>query len=97
MAIFRRDRSFAKIIDEVELETIPVHFIKRLRLYCEDGTAFIFEKEDLEKVESIEQILLTVNISQPITDMNIELDYDGIEEDVTQNVNKLLNNDKKDD
>ncbi len=91
MAIFRRDRSFSKIMNEVDVESIPVHFIKRLKLYLTDSTIVTIEKDDLQKVDSIEELLIQCNFVHQVMDMSIELDYDGIEEDVTDQVTKLLN------
>lgn len=98
MAIFRRDRSFSKIINEVDVESIPVHFIKRLKISLIDGSTIIIDHEDIQKVESIEALLIASDFASDIVDMAIELDYDGIEEDVTDQVNRLLNyKDPKDD
>lgn len=97
MAIFRRDRSFSKIFDEVDVETIPVHFIKQVRFIMDDNTEIIIDHEEMQKVDSIEQLILGGSLSGNIVDMQIQLDYDSIEKDVTSNVNKLLNNDKTDD
>lgn len=97
MAIFRRDRSFSKIFDEVDVETIPVHFIKQVRFIMDDNTEIIIDQDEMQKVDSIEQLILGGSFRGNIVDMHIQLDYDSIEKDVTDNVNKLLNNDKKDD
>lgn len=98
MAIHRRDRSFSKILDEVDVESIPVHFIKRLKLTLIDGRTVVIDKDDLQRVDTIEELLMASSYVGEIVDMGIELDYDGIEEDVTDQVNRLLNyKDKKDD
>jgi protein-L-isoaspartate O-methyltransferase len=98
MAIFRRDRSFSKIINEVDVETIPVHFIKRLKLTLFDGRMEIIEGDELSDAPSMEALLMTKEYVSEIMDMAIELDFDLIETDVTDQVNRLLNfKDKKDD
>ena len=98
MAIFRRDRSFSKIMNEVDVESIPVHFIKRLKISLVDGSQVIIDHDELQKVESIESLLIASDFVSEIVDMAIELDYDGIEEDVTDQVNRLLNyKDNQDD
>jgi len=98
MAIFRRDRSFSKIINEVDVETIPVHFIKRLKLTLFDGRMEIIEADELSDAPSMEALLMTKEYVSEIMDMAIELDFDLIETDVTDQVNRLLNfKDKKDD
>ena len=95
MAISRRDRSFSKIINEVDVETIPVHFIRSLKLHLDDGSVIIIDQDELEKCDSIEELLLHSNVASQIVDMNIELDYDLIESDVTEKVNNLLNKENK--
>lgn len=95
MAISRRDRSFSKIINEVDVETIPVHFIRSLKLQLDDGSLIIIDQEELEKCDSLEELLINSNIAHQIVDMNIELDYDLIESDVTEKVNNLLNKEKE--
>tara|TARA_B100000902_G_scaffold399574_1_gene471118 strand:+ start:4009 stop:4305 length:297 start_codon:yes stop_codon:yes gene_type:complete len=94
MAISRRDRSFSKIINEVDVETIPVHFIKRLKLSLDDGSLYIIEQDEVQKASSIEELLMSMAIASQIIDMSIELDYDGIELDVTEKVTNLLNKDE---
>ena len=95
MAISRRDRSFSKIINEVDVETIPVHFIKRLKLFLDDGSIIVIDQEEVQKVDSIEELLMSLHVASQITDMSIELDYDLIETDVTEQVTNLLNKDDK--
>jgi hypothetical protein len=93
MAVYRRDRSFSKIIDEVEMEAIPVSYIKTIVLNLEDGSMVELKQEDLKKVETLEE-LLTIGFSDiAIVDMRIELDFDMIEDNVTDKVNRLLNKD----
>jgi hypothetical protein len=95
MAISRRDRSFSKIINEVDVATIPVHFIKRLKLTLDDGSLYLIDQEEVQKANSIEELLMSMSIASQIIDMNVELDYDGIELEVTDKVTNLLNKDKK--
>ncbi len=94
MAISRRDRSFSKIINEVDVEKVPVHFIKRLKLSLDDGSLYIIEQDEVQKASSIEELLMSMAIASQIIDMSIELDYDGIELDVTEKVTNLLNKDE---
>jgi hypothetical protein len=95
MAISRRDRSFSKIINEVDVATIPVHFIKRLKLTLDDGSLYLIDQEEVQKANSIEELLMSMSIASQIIDMSVELDYDGIELEVTDKVTNLLNKDKK--
>ena len=94
MAISRRDRSFSKIINEVDVDTIPVHFIKRLKLTLDDGSLYIIEQDEVQKASSVEELLMSMHIANQLVDMSIELDYEGIELDVTEKVTNLLNKDE---
>ena len=76
------------------METIPVHFIKRLKLSLDDGSLYIIEQDEVQKASSIEELLMSMAIASQIIDMSIELDYDGIELDVTEKVTNLLNKDE---
>lgn len=94
MAIHKRDRSFSKILDEIDIDAIPFNFIREIRVELADGSFVAFERSRLDEFTSVEDILMNSNIGQDITDMIIQLDYDLIEENVTAQVDKLLKNDK---
>lgn len=75
------------------MEAIPVSYIKTIVLNLEDGSMVELKQEDLKKVETLEE-LLTIGFSDiAIVDMRIELDFDMIEDNVTDKVNRLLNKD----
>jgi len=96
MAVHRRDRSFSKIIDEVDMEAIPVHYIKTIIINFEDGSLMELNKQDLKKIDTIEELLISkFNEENNIVDMSIELDFDLIEENVTDKVNRLLSKDQE--
>lgn len=96
MAIHRKKREFSKIMNDVELLTIPVMFIKRLYVYLDDGKEIYFEGEDMQELESIEQILYGASFSDQIEDIRVELDFTAIENTVTKQVKALLDKDDND-
>lgn len=97
MAIHKRDRNFTKIMDEVEVESIPIHFVGFITLTLADGNKLKFNREEINKVSTIEEFLITSGVAGDIVDMHIELDYDSIEDDVTAQVNQLLNKNEDND
>ena len=97
MAIHKRDRNFTKIMDEVDVESIPIHFVGFITLTLSDGNKIKFNRDEINKVSSIEEFLITSGVAGDIVDMHIELDYDHIEQDVTAQVNQLLNKNESDD
>ena len=94
MAINKRDRSFSKILDQIDIDTIPFNFIKEIRVELSDGSVMTLTKEDLAEFSSVEDILMNSSISQDVTDMLVQLDYESIEENVISEVDKLLKNKK---
>jgi len=96
MAIRRKNREFSKIMNDVELLTIPVMFIKKLYIYLEDGKEIYFEGEDIQELENIEQLLYGASFSDQIKDIRVELDFTAIEQTVTKQVKALLDKDDND-
>lgn len=95
MAIHKKSRVFSKIMDGVEVLTIPVMFIKKLYIFLEDGKEIYFDGEDIQELDSVEQLLYGASFSNQITDIRVELDFSAIETTITKQVTMLL--DKDDD
>jgi hypothetical protein len=94
MAIVKKTREFSKIMEDVEVLTIPVKFIKRLTIFLEDDTDIEFDNSDLENLDSLETLLYKASFSDKIRDMRVELDFSTIEKTITKQVKILL--DEKD-
>lgn len=92
MAIVRKNREFSKIMEDVEVLTIPVRFIKKLTIFLEDDREIHFDSEDLENLDSLETLLYKASFSEEITDMRVELDFSAIERTITRQVKILLDN-----
>jgi hypothetical protein len=91
MAIERKDRSFDRIFDEVSLDTIPIDYLKSIMLVLIDGTEVELHREDLEFLGSNSQEDLISKLArEDVVDIAIQLDYDLIKNDVTKNVNAIL-------
>ena len=51
MPIHKRDRSFQKIVDQVDIDNIPAEFIHSMSLILENGDSIVFEGADLAEIE----------------------------------------------
>jgi hypothetical protein len=90
MAIIKKTREFSKIMEDVEVLTIPVKFIKKLTIFLEDDTEIEFDNNDLENLDSLETLLYSASFSDKIRDMRVELDFSTIEKTITKQVKILL-------
>lgn len=84
-------------MDEVEVTTIPIKFIKKLTVFLENDTKIYFYKNDLHNFNSLEELLHNVSISEQINDIYIEIDLPVLESTIEKQVNGLLNKENKDD
>lgn len=91
MSIDRNDRSFDHIFDEIQVHSIPVKYIDRLRVILKDGTEI-----DTADPEHQKRVISAVDVAD-IKDLQISLDYDAIKKDVTNEINDVLGNIFKDD
>lgn len=91
MAIERKDRSFDRIFDEVSLESIPYDYLKSVVLILIDGSEVELHSEDLETFDpQSQEDLISKLAREDVVDIAIRLDYDLIKNDVTKNVNAIL-------
>jgi len=90
VSIDRNDRSFDHIFDEIQVHSIPVKYIDRLRVILKDGTEI-----DTADPEHQKRVISAVDVAD-IKDLQISLDYDAIKKDVTNEINDVLGNIFKD-
>ena len=90
MSIDRNDRSFDHIFDEIQVHSIPVKYIHRLKVILMDGTEI-----DTADPEHQKRVISAVDVGD-IKDLQISLDYDAIKKDVTNEINDVLGNIFKD-
>ncbi len=83
-------------MNDVELVTIPVMFIKKLYIFLDDGREIYFEGDDIRELDSIEQLIYGASFSDQINDIRVELDFTAIEKTITQQVKSLLDKDEHD-
>lgn len=90
MSIVRKNREISRIMDQVELITIPVNFIKKLVVFLENDKKLIFSPDDLQNVDSLEMLLHDVSTTANIEDIHVELDFHFLEKTIEKQVKALL-------
>lgn len=90
MAIYKQDRSFNHILDEVSMNTIPMQFIKYVRAVLRDGSVLLLGPDDLTEFATIDDVLTNSTLSPDIANMTIELNHALIEERVKTDINSFL-------
>ena len=88
MAITKKERTFSKIMDDVEFTEIPIIFIKRLTIISTEDKIFSLNNEELKIFSSIEDAIRS--FPHEVYDIKIELDMKLIEETVENEKNRLL-------
>tara|TARA_R110000782_G_scaffold50549_6_gene109512 strand:+ start:716 stop:1051 length:336 start_codon:yes stop_codon:yes gene_type:complete len=105
MPIHKRDRSFQKIVDQVDIDNIPAEFIHSMSLILENGDSIVFEGADLAEIEedNIFSFLMSAvhelseDYGSPVTDLQVVIDYKELEKQVRTMTSKILNKDVDDD
>jgi len=84
MPIDRKDRSFDRIFDEVDVHNVPSKFVMMVKIILHSGETI--EVRDLDEASA-----LIHHISQEeVADVQISLDYDKIKNHVTGEVKSVL-------
>ena len=91
MPIERKDRSFDRIFDEVEVHSVPPKYLMAVQIVLATGDTI--EVNDFDEAQVIIE-----NLSRDeVVDVNISLDYESIKSDVTGEVKSVLDSYFKDD
>ena len=92
MAIYRRDRNFQNMMSEIEVDTIPLRFVRDINCVLQDGTKLVLGQQDFDQdcKEDLESMLKNLEFFESITDLRISIDFDKVEADVSEHVTQLL-------
>lgn len=100
MAIYRRKRTLQNLISDIDVDVIPLEFVKNVKCVLQDGTTVVLDQPELEKESptDVETMIQGLTFFDSIADLHIQIDFDRVEEDVEQKVSKLFKgtNDKSD-
>lgn len=97
MAIYQRDRDFHQIFSEINVDIIPLRFVKTITCLLTDGTKVILEEGDFtvdETHDDLESMIKELDFYDQLADLRIHIDYARVEHDVGLEVAKILTNRK---
>lgn len=95
MAIYQRDRDFHRIFSEINIDVVPLRFIKNITCLLEDGRQVILDEDDLREADEgnaddLENLIKQLDFYENLSDLQIRIDYDLVERDVDDRVRDLL-------
>lgn len=94
MAIHQRDRNFHRYLAEIEIDVIPLKFIRDITCHLEDGSSVTlsegdFNPDDIENNHT-ENVLRNLDYFDNVIDVKIRIDYTRVEEIVSATVSTML-------
>lgn len=93
MAIYQRDRNFYRIFSEVDVDVVPLKFIKDITCILGDGSTVVLDSTDFSKEpedSDLETMIKGLSFYEQVADLKILIDYEKVEQDVESEVAKLL-------
>ena len=94
MAIYQRDRDFHTLFAEIEVDVIPLKFIKEVVCHLNNGKQVVltetdFTIEDLE-MKDLDSMIRDLPFYEQMRDLSIRIDYHRVEKAVATQVNTML-------
>jgi hypothetical protein len=89
MAIEQNDRSFNKIFEEIDIQTIPPKYIQGIIITLVSGQQITVSEEMLDSIRAPDDIFAGIE-KQDVFNVDIALDYDAIQYDVSRDVKSVL-------
>ena len=90
MAIKKTDRSFEQIVNEVQMQEIPIEYIVNIKIQLSSGKTVILQQKDIKHVKTTNELLKTVSKGDEIEDMQVVLDYEKIRINVEKQIRNLF-------
>ena len=97
MAIYQRDRDFHQIFSEINVDVIPLKFVKTITCVLNDGTRVILEENDFPAEDTgvdLESMIKELDFYEQLADLRIHIDYARVEHEVGIEVAKILSDRK---
>lgn len=97
MAIYQRDRDFQQLFSEINVDIIPLRFVKEITCVLTDGTKVVLEESDFsveENGDDLESMIKDLEFYDQLADLRIHIDYARVERDVSSEVAKILSDRK---
>ena len=99
MAIYQKDRDFHRLFSEIDIDVVPLKFVRDITCILGDGTKVVLNEGDFkteaDQGEHIEQLLRALSFYENMTDLQIRINYDRVEEHVGVDVGNILNKQDK--
>jgi len=95
MAIYQRDRNFHQIFTEIDIDVIPLKFIRDITCYLTDGRKVVLDEKDFQNKsddKDLETLIKNLGFYEQMSDLQIRINYDRVEKDVEADVARLLKN-----
>jgi hypothetical protein len=94
MAIYQRDRDFHQIFADIDVDVIPLKFVRDVTCYLNDGSTVILKEADFTEDErtkgNLETLIKNISFYEQVADLKIRIDYGRVEQDVVVEVEKML-------
>ena len=95
MAIYQRDRDFHKIFSEIDIDVVPLKFIKDITCVLSDGRHIVLDEDDLREADEgngddLENLIRQLDFYENLSDLRIRIDYDLVQRNVGADVDKIL-------
>lgn len=96
MAIYQRERDFQKIFSEIDIDVVPLRFVKDITCILSDGRKVVLDEHDLREadegnIDDLENLIKQLDFYEHLSDLNIRINYDKVEQDVGTDVENILN------
>jgi hypothetical protein len=100
MAIYQRDRNFHYLFSQIEVDVIPLKFVREVVCHLNSGKQIILTETDFSTKDLAEKDLESVIRELPfhtqMCDLSIRIDYHRVESEVNKKVASMLTIPKND-
>lgn len=95
MAIYQRDRDFHRIFSEIDIDVVPLRFVKDITCILSDGRRIVLDDADLREadegnLDDLENLIKQLDFYDNLSDLHIRIDYSLVELNVGVDVDKIL-------
>lgn len=94
MAIHRNERRFQKIFSEIDINIVPVKFVKDVTCSLQNGNEIVLKAADLTNKtadDNLETVIRQLEFYDKLSELKIRINYELVEREVDEQVKILLN------
>jgi len=94
MAIYQRDRDFHRLFADIDINVVPLKFVREIVCHLGDGSKVVlgesdFTQDDMEH-NDIENLVRNLSFYDRLVDLSISINYDRVEDKTRADVDKIL-------